>query len=241
MAMAIFFGPIMTDKTITALRFQKRDKERVNLFLDSEYAFPLPAVEAAQLRIGQQLSEREIEELKAVDLRSRGYNRALRFLAVRPRSQVEVRRNLQAYRPRGGRRLSSTQIEWIIAKLLERQYLDDREFARFWVEQRNQFRPVAPRALRYELRQKGVDESVAQEIIDKLSDATSACEAAARSRLYRWREETNPAQFRRKLGSFLQRRGFDWEVAQAVIDRIWQELEEARVLSHTIQEKRWDG
>ena len=231
----------MTDKMITALRFQKRDKERVNLFLDSEYAFPLLAVEAAQLRIGQQLSEQEIEELKAVDLRSRGYNRALRFLAVRPRSQVEVRRNLQAYRPRDGRRLSSAQIEWIIVKLLERQYLDDREFARFWVEQRNQFRPVAPRALRYELRQKGVDDSVAQEIIDKLSDATSACEAAARNRLYRWQDETNLAQFRRKMGSFLQRRGFDWEVAQAVIDRIWQELEAARVLSHTIQEKRWDG
>lgn len=231
----------MTLRIITALRFQKRDKERVNLFLDSEYAFPLPAVEAAQLRIGQQLSEQEIEELKAVDLRSRGYNRALRFLAVRPRSQVEVQRNLQAYRPRDGRRLSASQIEWIIAKLHERQYLGDREFARFWVEQRNQFRPVAPRALRYELRQKGVNDSVAQEIIDELSDATSACEAAARSRLYRWQGEVNPAQFRKKMGSFLQRRGFDWEVARDVIDRIWQELEEERVLSHAIQEKRLDG
>ena len=241
MTAAFFFGPIMKGKTITALRFQKRDKERVNLFLDSEYAFPLPALEAAQLRIGQRLNEQEIEELKAVDLRSRGYNRALRFLAVRPRSQVEVRRNLQGYRPRDGRRLTESQIESIIAKLQEWGYLDDREFARFWVEQRNRFRPVAPRALRYELRQKGVDESVAQEIIDELSDATSACEAAARSRLYRWQEETNPAQFRRKMGSFLQRRGFDWEVARGVIDRIWQELEEERVPSHAVRKKRFVG
>ena len=240
MATAFFFGSIMTGRTITALRFQKRDKERVNLFLDSEYAFPLPALEAAQLRIGQQLSEQEIEELRAVDLRSRGYNRALRFLAVRPRSQVEVRRNLQAYRPRDGRRLAESQIEWIIAKLQEWQYLDDREFARFWVEQRNRFRPVAPRALRYELRQKGVDDSVAHEIIDELSDATSACEAAARSRLYRWQEETNPVQFRRKMGSFLQRRGFDYEVARGVIDRIWKELEEGRVLSHAVLKKRYE-
>lgn len=230
----------MTGRTITALRFQKRDKERINLFLDGKYAFPLPAVEAAQLRIGQQLREQEIEELKAIDLRSRGYNRALRFLAVRPRSQLEVRRNLQAYRPRDGRRLSASQIEWIIVGLRERQYLDDREFARFWVEQRNRFRPIAPRALRYELRQKGVDDSVAQSTIDELSDATSACEAAARSRLYRWQEETNPARFRSKVGSFLQRRGFDWEVAHDVIDRIWQELEEARVSSRAVQEERWE-
>ncbi|MCY4080738.1 MAG: RecX family transcriptional regulator [Caldilineaceae bacterium] len=230
----------MTGRTITALRFQKRDKERVNLFLDGEYAFPLPAVEAAQLRIGQQLSEQEIEELRAIDLRSRGYNRALRFLAVRPRSQLEVRRNLKAYRPKDGRRLGALQIEWIIAGLRERQYLDDREFARFWVEQRNRFRPIAPRALRYELRQKGVDDSVAQAAIDELSDATSACEAAARSRMYRWQEETNPAHFRSKVGSFLQRRGFDWEVAREVIDRIWQELEEARVSSSAVQEERWE-
>ena len=236
-----FFEPIMTGRIITALRFQKRDKERVNLFLDSEYAFPLPAVDAAQLRIGQQLSEQEIEELKAVDLRGRGYNRALRFLAVRPRSQVEVRRNLQAYRPRDGRRLSETQIEWIVAKLHEKQYLNDREFARFWVEQRNRFRPVAPRALQYELRQKGVNDSVAQDIIDEMSDAASACEAAARSRLYRWQGETDPNQFRRKLGSFLQRRGFDWNVARDVIDRIWRELEGARELPDAIPKERWDG
>lgn len=236
-----FFEPIMTGRTITALRFQKRDKERVNLFLDSQYAFPLPAAEAAQLRIGQQLNEQEIEHLKAVDLRSRGYNKALRFLAVRPRSQEEVRRNLQAYRPKDGRRLSMPQIEWIIAKLHERQYLDDREFARFWVEQRNRFRPVAPRALRYELRQKGVNDGVAEETIDELTDPASACEAAARSRLYRWQMETNPAQFRQKMGGFLQRRGFDWEVSRNVIDRIWAEVEQARLLSHSAQETRYDG
>jgi regulatory protein len=235
-----FIERIMTDRTITSLRFQKRDNERVNLFLDGAYAFALSAVVAAHLRIGQRLSEQEIEQLKTADLVSRGYNRALRFLAVRPRSQAEARRNLQAFRPRDGRSLAEAQIEAIIAKLHEQQYLDDREFSRFWVEQRNRFRPVAPRALRYELRQKGVNDGVAQEIINELSDAASACEAAARSRLYRWQEETNPSQFRKKMGGFLQRRGFDWDVAQEVIDRIWQELELARVMPRSIQEQRWD-
>ena len=231
----------MADKTITAIRFQKRDRERVNLFLDGAYAFPLPAVVAGELRIGQRLSEREIGMLKEADLHSRGYNRALRFLAVRPRSQAEVRRNLEAFRPRGGRPLSETQIESIIERLHEQEFLDDRAFARFWVEQRNRFRPVAPRALRYELRLKGVDDSVAEEIIDEMSDAASACEAAARSRLYRWREETDAMQFRRKMGSFLQRRGFGWDVTGEVIDRIWQELELSRALPHPTQERGWDG
>ena len=42
------------------------------------------------------------------------------------------------------------------------------------------------------------------------------------------------------MGGFLQRRGFDWDVAQEVIDRIWQELELARVMPRSIQEQRWD-
>ncbi len=226
----------MAGSTITALRLQRGNKERVNLFLDGAYAFPLPAIDAAHLRIGQQLSNQEIEELKATDLRSRGYNKMLRFLAVRPRSQAEVRRNLQIYRPRDGRRLSESQIEWIIARLHKHHYLDDQEFARFWVEQRNRFRPVAPRALRYELRQKGVTDSVAEEIINELSDAASACEAAARSRLIKWQDETNLNQFRKKMGGFLQRRGFGWDVAGDVIDRIWQELEVSRALSRAIRE-----
>lgn len=214
--------------TITALRFQKRDKERVNVHLDGAYAFALPAIEAAQLRPGQELSDQEIEDLKSTDLRSRGYDKAIRFLAVRPRSEAEVRRNLQNYRPRDGRRLSAGQIDWIVAKLQERQYLDDQAFALFWVEQRNRFRPVSPRALRYELRQKGVASAIADEVIDEKSHAPSACEAAARSRLYKWQNLTDPYEFRKKMGGFLQRRGFGWGVAGEVIDRLWQELEEAR-------------
>ena len=215
--------------TITALRFQKRNAERVNLFLDGVYAFPLPATDAAQLRIGQQLSDQEIEDLKLLDLYGRGYNKALRFLAVRPRSEAEVRRTLQSYRLRDGRGLNEAQIEKIIAKLYEHQYLNDQEFARFWVDQRNRFRPIAPRALRYELRQKGVNYAVAEEIITELSDAAAACEAAARSRLYKWQHEIDPDQFRKKMGGFLQRRGFDWAVAQDVTDRLWQELEASRI------------
>jgi regulatory protein len=66
--------------TITALQFQKRNKERVNVYLDGTYAFGLAAMQAAQLRKGQVLSDEEIAALKAQDDRQRAFNLALRFL-----------------------------------------------------------------------------------------------------------------------------------------------------------------
>ena len=81
---------------ISALRFQKRTSERVNVFLDGSYAFALPATVAAGLRPGQYLSDEDIARLKALDEQERAYERCLRFLAYRPRSTAEVRRYLAA-------------------------------------------------------------------------------------------------------------------------------------------------
>jgi len=81
-------------RRITGLRFQKHTAERVNVYLDGHFAFGLPAIEAARLRVGQELSEAEIERLRALDAEQKAYDRAVRFLAFRPRSEAEVRRHL---------------------------------------------------------------------------------------------------------------------------------------------------
>jgi len=79
---------------ITSLRFQKRTPNRVNVYLDGGFAFGLPAIEAARLRVGQQLSAADIQRLRALDAFQKAYDRAVRFLSPRPRSEAEVRRRL---------------------------------------------------------------------------------------------------------------------------------------------------
>ena len=81
-------------QTITALEPQKRQKDRISVFLDGEFAFGLPDTEAARLRVGQELSEQEIAELRAIDALSRAFDRAVRLLARRPYSAAEIRRSL---------------------------------------------------------------------------------------------------------------------------------------------------
>ncbi len=157
---------------VTGLRFQKHTAERVNVDLDGQFAFGLPAVEAARLRVGQRLSDADIERLTATDAEQRAYDLAVHFLGFRPRSQAEVRRHLVE----AG--VAEPVVDVVIGRLGERGYLDDAEFARFWVESREQFRPRSPQALRQELRLKGVTGDAIVEALAAVDAAESAYRAA---------------------------------------------------------------
>ena len=80
---------------ITALRFQKRNSNRVNVYIDGQFAFGLAAIEAAHLRVGQTLSDDDVARLQMQDEAEQAYERALNFLSYRPRSEAEVRRKLR--------------------------------------------------------------------------------------------------------------------------------------------------
>ena len=195
---------------ISALRFQTRQPERVNLFLDGEFAFGLEATRAVPLRVGQRLTGAEIAELRAEDEIALAMRRALRFLSYRPRSVAEVRRHLQKKRD-----LSEASREAALQRLMEQGYLDDEEFARFWLENRAAFRPSSRRALRHELRQKGI----ATEIIDaQLAgwDDVKAALATLQAHERRWSLSDETA-FTRQAGAFLQRRGYSYaDVTEAL-------------------------
>lgn len=205
--------------TITRLAFQKHAADRVNVYLDGQYAFALPALDAAGLRIGEYLDDDAIARLQAQDERQKAYDRALRFLSFRPRSQAEVRRNLLA----AG--LEADLVEATLARLIAQGYLDDAEFARFWVENRQQFRPKGGQALRGELRQRGVDSETVEAALTDLDPSVSAYEAA-RPRAIRLAAlaQADATVFRRKLSDFLLRRGFAYEIVKETVARLLREM-----------------
>ncbi len=202
--------------TITALRFQKRNRERVNVYLDGAYAFGLPAIIAASLRIGQSLDEDEIARLQESDAEQQAYERALRFLAHRPRSAAEVRRLLER------QALPAATVDATLKRLLAAGYLDDEAFARYWVGNREQFKPRAPLALRQELRQKGLSDDIIHRALQAVDSESSAYRAGlAQARRL---EHLDQRTFRHKLGGHLLRRGFTHDVVWPVVDQIWREL-----------------
>lgn len=203
---------------ITALEIQQNNRERVNIYLDGEFAFGLNLMDAARLYKGQELSEAEIQQLQEGDRITRAYEQAVRFLGTRPRSQAEVRRKLKE------KEVAPAVIDVVLNRLEQNGYLNDREFARYWISNREMFNPRSAGALRYELREKGVSSTLIDEVLE-VYDETAAALQAAQKKAGRLREK-DPQLFRQKLIGYLVQRGFDYETARGVVDQIREASEE---------------
>ncbi len=200
---------------ITAITAQKRHPQRVNIFLDGEFAFGLARIVAAWLQIGQELTEEDIARLKAADAQEQAYQRTLRYIGYRPRTEAEIRRYLQR------RKVAEEHIAAILVRLRDLNLVDDTAFARAWVEDRITFRPRGRRALRAELRQKGLSEDAIAPVLEDLDEASLAYQAARkglpRYRRLAWQE------FRQKMSAYLARRGFPYDIVRETVERVWQE------------------
>jgi regulatory protein len=204
--------------TITSLTVQERNKERVSVYIDGEFAFGLAMIEALKLRKGQQLREEEIARLRALDEIEVAHEVALNFLSYRPRSAHEVRRKLEE------RKYSQQAVEQVLDRLEQAGLLDDEAFARYWIENREQFGPRSIRALRQELRQKGVPDTIAAAALEGLDEEEAAYRAASQQ-IKRAAGLSRPA-FSKKVGDFLTRRGFSYDVSRDVVKRLWAEHDE---------------
>ena len=202
--------------TVTALTAQKRNKDRVNVFLDGTFAFGLAAIVAAPLRIGQTLTPEMITTLQEGVSYEKAKERAVNFISYRPRSCAEVTKNLK------DKGFDEEMITQVITRLEEVGLLNDESFARYWVEQRETFKPRSRIALQQELLQKGISREITDIVLSEV-DETSAARRAAQKQLYRWANLPKD-EFDKKLGGYLQRRGFYYEIVRQINDELWQEI-----------------
>ena len=203
-------------KKITALMAQKRNPNRVNIYLDGEYAFSLARIVAAWLKAGQELDEEKIKRLQAEDAHERAVQQALLFLSYRSRSESEIRQNLRKHE------IPEDVIDQTLQRLRQDGLANDDQFAQAWVENRSTFRPRSRRMMAMELRQKGLADEAVSSALEEVDDEALAYEAAQKRapRL----KDLEWADFRKKLSEFLARRGFSYSVITSVVTRIWKEI-----------------
>ena len=202
-------------KKITAISVQKKNPNRVNIYLDGEFAFGVARITAAWLKNGDELSDEKIAKLLAEDTREWAYQQALLYLSYRVRSEKEIRQNLKKHE------ISEDVIEEILERLHKAGLANDKEFAQTWVENRSTFRPRSRRALAMELRQKGLDDETVHSAVSGVNEEALAYEAAQK-RLGRLKG-LEWSDFRKKLSEFLARRGFPYSVVAPIVTRLWSE------------------
>ena len=210
---------------ITDLKQGVKNPERVNMFISGKFAFSLDVAQVVdfKLKVGQELSEEEIAELRKASEFGKLYQRTLEWALMRPRSEREVRDYLLR---RKIKRFSSDALapvvvqgssenpfdfsEEIINRLVAKGYVDDRKFAEFWVENRFVKKGVSRKRLGMELMKKGVAKEIIEEVLEARSDEEEIRKVIAKKRAKYNTQE--------KLMAYLARQGFSYDLVRQVME-----------------------
>jgi len=200
---------------ITDIEPQKRKKARVNLYLDGQFYCGLATelVFKHHLEIGDEVGEKNLENLLFEDQGEKAYGKALFFLNFRPRSRKEVHDKLVE------KEFDGKIIELVLARLEKNGFLNDLEFAKSWIRDKKQVSPQGKYRISRELGQKGVE----KEVIDAAflsefqeNDELEMALALGKKKLALYKNlpkrEKND-----KISAALARRGFSWDVIKKVL------------------------
>lgn len=204
---------------ITAIEPQKKRQGRFNIYVDGEFSFALSAeaLVKANLIAGQEITGERVGGLILENEAGKLFDRALHFLSYRPHSEKEVR-DFLAKKEAGPQTLAI-----VLEKLKKLNFVNDVEFANWWIEQRLQFRPQGKKILSFELYKKGVNRDIIDKVFEEKSfdqeGEKSLAQKALSKKVKTW-GNLSDKEFFKKAAGFLQRRGFSWSVAKSVIDNI---------------------
>ena len=142
---------------------------------------------------------------------SRAYPLAIRFLAPRARSI----REMQDYLKKKG--FHGAVIDGMIQRLEGEKLLNDLEFAALFIEQRERFNPKSHYALAFELKKKGIDETIIQKSLEGIDEFESAWRAV-QPKLRLW-NSYDGEKFKKKIMNYLRNRGFSYSVCITTFEK----------------------
>src|SRR5882757_99837 len=153
--------------------------------------------------------------MELVEKISKYLENCYRYLAIRNRSEKEMRDYLLK------KKADPEIIDAIVEKLYKQKFLDDEAFARSWVRSRARFRPRGKRMLQMELQQKGINKELIQIVLaeenEDVPDELTQAKNLIPKRIEKLRDEPRQIIYQ-KVGAFLARRGYGWEVIKKAID-----------------------
>ncbi len=206
---------------ITAITIQARDKNRVNVSVDGKYRFSLDVFQLADLgvKLGKEYTDEELIELETESQFGKVYSRALEYCLMRPHSIKEVKdylyRKTRPTRTKTGdirQGISSEVTNRVFNRLVEKNYVNDENFTRYWVDNRSLTKGASKRKLTAELRAKGVERSIIERYLDE-SERTDEDELTKVIAKKRSRYPDN-----QKLMAYLARQGFSYDDIKTALE-----------------------
>ena len=195
---------------ITGIKPQVKKPDRYSIFVDEKYAFSLSesALLASKLASGQELNKSQLEKFKKESADDKLYNQVLRYIALRPRTEWEIKTYLER------KKAAPDFIGITINKLRKIELINDEKFARTFVTDRRLLRPSSRRKLINELRKKHVADEIIQEVVGD----EARHEHAALTQIISKKRQQVKYQDNQKLMQYLARQGFSYEDIKQALD-----------------------
>ena len=212
---------------ITKVERQKKHPSRVSIHVDNQFAIGIHKEVLLQsaLRVGDQISEKTLHELKRQEDVHHARESAVRLLSYRARSVKELEDRLR----RKG--FDPATIKQVLESLARSGLLDDVDFARSFAHDKLLRKPMGKSLLKYQLRHKGIPNEVIEQVLSEMYEKDAEDEYAtnlARDRFRRLRSsylKLDPQKQKKRLSDYLARRGFEWETVAKAVGRVLGEAE----------------
>ncbi|PRZ43624.1 regulatory protein [Antricoccus suffuscus] len=163
----------------------------------------------------------------------------LRKLTAMARTSHELRTAMQ------GKGYPDDSIRRVLARLTELRYVDDRQFAMMWVEDRHRNRGSSRTALRFELERKGVDRDLIDEALEQIDGAHERARAyqlaSAKLRGAPARVRQDEEGLRRRLVGMLARRGYPAGLSYAAVDEALRDATDGTAMDDTAMDDTAPG
>ncbi|MBI4067221.1 regulatory protein RecX, partial [Candidatus Gottesmanbacteria bacterium] len=146
----------------------------------------------------------------------------LKLLSFRPRTKKEITTRLHGLVLKKG--ITNKVLDKVILDLEEKNLINDREFVSWWITQRETFRPKGTRLLKIELRQKGIDSNIIEEVLEERQSGPNQFEQALALAQKRYTKISSlpTLKVKEKIVGLLGRRGFSYDIIYEVIDTLFK-------------------
>ncbi len=196
---------------ITKIQVQKNNENRVNVYLDDKFfcGISVDLTIKHKLKVGSEIDDNYLQELVVDDEKISAFDKAVNYLGRGLKSVKQMQEYL------GKKGYSQFTCEHVINKLLEYKYLNDEEYARAFVLTYSKKFGILK--LKNQLRQKGIDEFIVEDVFCSLEDNISSIECVANK--YIKNKEINRETVN-KLYRFLATRGYEYDEIGKVVKKI---------------------
>lgn len=208
-------------KKITSIEQQKKNPHRFSIYIDDVYFLGIDEDVLVKyndkLAKGMEVDEEYLKDIVKAEEQSKANNCAINQLSFKPRSINEIRTKLKE------KGYDDELIENSIEFLTKYGYLNDYEFAKALVKDKQNFKKAGKKLLQQELYKKGIDRTLAEQVIlenvDDQAEYERAVEIAEKKvRTFSVNEDKNSKY--RKLSSLLMRKGYSYDIISKVIKEV---------------------